>query len=136
MTKIYLGVILALLFVLGFGFWQYSSAIESLGEFEQANRQLESSVRSMEERQQQLRLQYQKANDVSALHHEEALRIINAEMLSKEGLMQYKIKKLRQQLKPSMVFINKESTDKEQINEKETNNCAENFIPEFYLKQL
>lgn len=146
MTKIYLGVILTLLFVLGFGFWQYSSAIESLGEFEQANRQLESSVRSMEERQQQLSMQYQKANDVSALHHEKALQIINAEMLSKEGLLQYKIKQLRQQLskqknnaaqlQASMVFTNKESTDKEQVNEKETNNCAENLIPEFYLKQL
>ena len=146
MSKIYLGVILTLLFILGFGFWQYSSAIESLGEFEQANRQLESSVRSMEERQQQLSMQYQKANDVSALHHEKALQIINAEMLSKEDLLQYKIKQLRQQLskqkdnaaqlKPSMVFTNKESADKELVNEKETNNCAESVIPEFYLKQL
>lgn len=146
MSKVYLGVILTLLFVLGFGFWQYSSAIESLGEFEQANRQLESSVHSMEDRQEQLSLQYQKASDVSALHHEKALQIINAEMLSKERLLQYKIKQLRQQsskqkdnaekLKPSMVFTNKESADKERVNEKETNNCAESFIPEFYLKQL
>ncbi len=146
MSKIYLGVISTLLFILGIGFWQYSSAIESLGEFEQANRQLESSVRSMEERQQQLSLQYRKANDVSSLHHEKTLQIINTEMLSKERLLQYKIKQLRQQLskqknnavqlKPSMIFTNKESTNKEQVDEKETNNCAESYIPEFYLKQL
>ena len=146
MSKVYLGVILTLLLVLGFGFWQYSSAIESLGEFEQANRQLESSLHSMEERQQQISLQYQKAGNVSALHHEKALQILNAEMLSKERLLQYKIKELRRQLsqqkdntektKPSMIFTNKESVDKERVNEKETNNCAESFIPEFYLKQL
>lgn len=128
MSKIYLGVISTLLFILGIGFWQYSSAIESLGEFEQANRQLESNVRIMEERQQQLNLQYQKASDVSAGHHEKALQIINAEMLSKGRLLQYKIKQLRQQLskqknnavqlKSSMVFTNKESANKEQVDEK------------------
>jgi predicted house-cleaning NTP pyrophosphatase (Maf/HAM1 superfamily) len=146
MSKIYLGAISTLLFILGIGFWQYSSAIESLGEFEQANRQLESSVRSMEERQQHLNLQYHKASDVSLQHHEKALQIINAEMLSKERLLQYKIKQLRQQLskqknnavqlKSSMVFTNKESTNKEKVDEKETDNCAESYIPEFYLKQL
>lgn len=132
MSKVYLGVIFTLLLGLGFGFWQYSSVLESLGELEQANRQLLTDVNSMEDHNQKLIKQQKQASDISSEHHEKALQIINAEMLSKQNLLQYKIKKLKAEVASTI----KEGTYKEQVNEQKINNCAESFISDFYLKQL
>jgi vacuolar-type H+-ATPase subunit I/STV1 len=139
MSKVYLGIIFTLLLGLGFGFWQYSSVLESLGELEQANRQLLTNVNSMEEQKQQLIKQQKQASEISSEHHEKALQIVNAEMLSKQRLLQYKIKQLKQQLSDvqfKVVSTNKDAINKEQVNEKKVNDCAESIIPEFYLKQL
>lgn len=146
MSKVYLGIIFTLLLGLGFGFWQYSTVLESLGELAQANRQLVADLSSIEEQTQQRLKQQQQATQISSQHHEKTLQIVNAEMLSKQRLLQYKIKQLKQRLtkveidrslqKPLTLAKSKDVINKESLNEKKNNDCAESFISEFYLKQL
>lgn len=146
MSKIYIGIIFTLLLGLGIVFWQYSSVLKSLGELQQANRQLISHVNSMEQQQQQLTQQLQQASEISSAHHDKTLKIVNAEMTTKEGLFQYKIEQLKKQLgklqlektqlKLGVVSTNMDSKQKEYLNEDKSNKCAESVIPEFYLKQL
>ena len=148
MSKVYLGVIFTLSLLLVFGFWRYSSALESLGELEQANKQLVSTVSSSEKQKKHLIKQQKQDGELSSRHHEKALQILSAEMRAADVLHVYKMGKLKRELNKyklevshlksgSVKLIN---TSKELVNEKTSKEisekCAELPIPEFYLKQL
>jgi len=144
MSKILFGIILALSTIIVFGSWRYSVALESLGEFEQANRQLESTIESLSAQQQRLVSQREKENQQGLQHHEKALAILHDEMLTKLALKQHKIdqlqtrikklKKKKQSIKISGIIdaAHAEEVSDESLPEK----CAELPIPDFYLKQL
>ena len=148
MSKIYLGVIATLTVVLILGFWRYSSVVESLGELEQANKQLVSTVESIEDQNKSLIKQQKHESGLSADHHEKTLKILRNEMRTKQILAQHKINKLTLDLKKSqaevvrlktgsagLINISKEH-DSEKIPKTISEKCAELPIPEFYLKQL
>jgi len=144
MSKILFGIILALSVVIAFGSWRYSVTLENLGELEQANRQFESTIESLNEQQQRLILQREQENQQGLQHHEKTLSILRDEMLAKLALKQHKIDQLQTRIEKirtnqqaiKMKGIIGTAHAKEVSNESMPEKCAELPIPEFYLQQL
>jgi len=144
MSKILFGIILALSVIIAFGSWRYTSALENLGEFEQANRQLEATIESLNKQQQRLLSQRENENQQGLQHHEKALAILRDEMATKLALKQHKIDQLQariEKIKANQQAIKIKGVigtahAKEVSNESLPEKCAELPIPEFYLQQL
>lgn len=141
MSKVCLGVGSTLLLSLGVVFWLYTSALESMGELEQANNQYVATIESFENQIQERAKQQQFDSELSLSHHEKALKILRDEMSAKENYFSYRENKLRLEIKRlkatsiQTVNISKDVVD-EEINKEDSDKCAELPIPESYLKQL
>jgi len=144
MSKILFGIIIALSVIVVFGSWRYSLTLENIGELEQANRQLESTIKSLNEQQQGLISQREQENQQGLQHHEKALAILRDEMATKLALKQHKIDQLQARIEKiktnqqaiKMKGIIGTAHAKEVSNENMPEKCAELPIPEFYLQQL
>lgn len=146
MSKIFMGVIATLTVILVIVSWRYASAVEQLGETEQANRQLESSLESLQLQNQQLVRQQEQATEVSSKHHENTVNILRQEMQAKLELARHKsnnlrtaLNQLRQenaQIKQGQQLVKVKMKNKDVENENSSEKCAEVPIAEFYLKQL
>jgi len=146
MTKVLSGVIFTLTVILVFGFWRYASVVEALGETEQANRQLESTLQSLEDQNDQLIQQQARAAEVSHQHHEQTVKILREEIQTRLAIEQHKTKKLASklkrmadantQVKSGMQLVKAKTDNKDVDDENNSEKCAEVPIAEFYLKQL
>jgi len=145
-SKIFMGVIATLTIILVFVSWRYASAVEQLGETEQANRQLESTLKSLQVQNQQLVRQQEQATEVSSKHHEETMNILRQEMQSKLKIARHKSNNLRAaltqlrqenaQIKQGRHLVKAKMNNKDIEDENSSEKCAEVPIAEFYLKQL
>lgn len=134
MSKIYLGIIISLITGLGLLSWRYSAAQQDIGELEQANRQLLTSLQAVEQQNKTLHEQQQSAAEISARHHEKTLSIVRAEQQAQAELLQHKITRLQNRLRQ---VADTKTVSMEEKNETiQQQECAETIIPEFYLKQL
>ena len=146
MSKIFMGVIFTLGVILVVVSWRYASAVEQLGETEQANRQLESTLNSLQLQNQQLLKQQQQATEVSSQHHEKTMAILRKEMRTKLDISEHKsnqlrlkLNRLRQenaQVKKGHQLVKVKMDSKDIDDESSSEKCAEVPIAEFYLKQL
>lgn len=146
MSKVFIGVIATLTVTLIMVSWRYASAIEQLGETEQANRQLESTVETLQLQNQQLVKQQEQAAEVSSQHHEKTMNILRKEMQVKLEIARHKSNNLRAdlnrlkqenaQIKQGQQLVKAKMNNKDVEDENSSEKCAEIPIAEFYLKQL
>ena len=144
MSKIYLWGTIVLL--LGLGFWRYSVVVQELGEAEQANRQYQVTIKSMQQEKDSDREKQRQDSEIGLKHYNESLAIVRSEMKKKEDLLLHRInilkkeadrtKKENHQLKSGFKSMEVKSNEKESFNENNAEACAELPIPEYYLKQL
>jgi len=145
-SKIFMGVIATLTVILVIVSWRYASAVERLGETEQANRQLESTLESLQVQNQQLVRQQEQATEVSSKHHEKTMNILRQEMQAKLKIARHKSNNLRAalnqsrqenaQVKQGRQLVKAKMNNKDVEDENSSEKCAEVPIAEFYLKQL
>ncbi|MDH5518542.1 MAG: hypothetical protein OEY36_12110 [Gammaproteobacteria bacterium] len=146
MSKIYLGAILSLSIILSLGFWRYSSLSQQLGQLEQANRQLMTTLESEQLHKTKQLAQQQQSAELSATHHEKTLEIVKQEMQVQQNLLQHKIHQLQQRLlkltEQSSGLKNQRPSrhvsdlSRDEGNEKNSESCADMPVAEFYLMQL
>jgi len=138
MSKVCLGAGFTLVLGLGIVFWLYGSALESIGELEQANKQYIATIESYEDQKKEIVRQQQLDSELSLNHHEKALKILRDEMRMKESVFAHRENKYKleiKRLKTASVQTNRDVSD-EKISKEVSEQCAELPIPEFYLKQL